>query len=293
MNGNRGIELKHIGFIDYYLSEWHANNYPAWIKKAARDMGLNYKVSYAWGEKDVSPVDGVDSAAWCAEIGAVKCASLEEVCEKSDVLLILAPSNPETHLGYAKRALPFGKITYIDKTFAPDEATAREIFALSDRFSAPVFSSSALGFASELEGLEGSEAVLTAGGGASLDEYIIHQAEMTAKLIEEEPEKILCERQGTGQRIFHIRFSSGKSACMVYDSSLKFFVCAEAPDGTSRSSPIVSDKFGLLIRDILRFYETGIPSFDRSRTLRVMRLRDAAIAADRRKGEWLELRREG
>ena len=24
--------MKTIGFIDYYLSEWHANNYPDWIK---------------------------------------------------------------------------------------------------------------------------------------------------------------------------------------------------------------------------------------------------------------------
>lgn len=25
--------MKKIGFIDYYLSEWHANNYPIWIKE--------------------------------------------------------------------------------------------------------------------------------------------------------------------------------------------------------------------------------------------------------------------
>ena len=24
--------MKTIGFIDYYLDEWHANNYPAWIR---------------------------------------------------------------------------------------------------------------------------------------------------------------------------------------------------------------------------------------------------------------------
>ena len=26
--------MKKIGFVDYYLSEWHANNYPAWIEEA-------------------------------------------------------------------------------------------------------------------------------------------------------------------------------------------------------------------------------------------------------------------
>ena len=28
-----------VGFIDYYLDEWHANNYPAWIKAAAEKLG--------------------------------------------------------------------------------------------------------------------------------------------------------------------------------------------------------------------------------------------------------------
>ena len=32
--------MKHIGFVDYYISEWHANNYPAWFKEAAEKLGL-------------------------------------------------------------------------------------------------------------------------------------------------------------------------------------------------------------------------------------------------------------
>ena len=31
--------MKKIGFVDYYISEWHANNYPAWIERIAADMG--------------------------------------------------------------------------------------------------------------------------------------------------------------------------------------------------------------------------------------------------------------
>ena len=27
--------MKKIGFIDYYLDEWHANNYPGFFKEAA------------------------------------------------------------------------------------------------------------------------------------------------------------------------------------------------------------------------------------------------------------------
>ena len=33
--------MKKIGFVDYYLSEWHANNYPAWIERIAAEMGCD------------------------------------------------------------------------------------------------------------------------------------------------------------------------------------------------------------------------------------------------------------
>ena len=38
--------MKKIGFVDYYISEWHANNYPAWIDA----LGCDYKVTHAWAE---------------------------------------------------------------------------------------------------------------------------------------------------------------------------------------------------------------------------------------------------
>ena len=35
-----------IGFVDYYLDEWHANNYPQWIREAS---GGTMEVSLAFG----------------------------------------------------------------------------------------------------------------------------------------------------------------------------------------------------------------------------------------------------
>ena len=93
--------MKQIGFVDYYISEWHANNYPAWFQEAAEKLGVEYQVAYAWAEKDISPVDGVSTDEWCEKMGVERCHSLAELCEKSDVIVILAPSNPEKHLEYA------------------------------------------------------------------------------------------------------------------------------------------------------------------------------------------------
>ena len=44
-----------IGFIDYYLDEWHANNYPNWIREASDG---EMEVSLAYGMID-SPIGGL------------------------------------------------------------------------------------------------------------------------------------------------------------------------------------------------------------------------------------------
>jgi anthranilate/para-aminobenzoate synthase component II len=123
--------MKKVGFVNYYMSEFHGNNYPNWIAAANEKLGTDYKPAYGWAEEFVSPVDGTNTDQWCERNGIEKCETIKELCEKSGVIMILAPSHPGTHLGYAKEVLPFGKPTYIDKTFAPDTATAEEILALN------------------------------------------------------------------------------------------------------------------------------------------------------------------
>ena len=76
--------MKTIGFVDFYISEWHAVHYPQWIREACARTGKEFAVKYAWAEQDVSPVDGRTTAQWCEEYGVEQCASIEELCEKSD-----------------------------------------------------------------------------------------------------------------------------------------------------------------------------------------------------------------
>ena len=74
----RRFMVKKIGFIDYYLDEWHANNYPAWIKEASNG---EYEVAYAYGEID-SPLGGRTTAAWCADMGVEQVESIDTLIEK-------------------------------------------------------------------------------------------------------------------------------------------------------------------------------------------------------------------
>lgn len=267
--------MKKIGFIDYYISEWHANNYPAWIKEASEKYGYDYTVAYAWAEKDVSPNDGRTTGEWCKAFGAEQCASIEELCEKSDCLVILAPSNPEKHLCYAEKALRYGKRTYIDKTFAPDFATSEKIFDMARKYGTPFFSTSALRYAFELEELAGCDKLIFTGGGGNFEEYIIHQIEPAVKLLQTKAEKVWTETQGK-QTICHISFAGSKQATLCYAEAMPFTVCAEK-EGKSIYSVLNSDYFLTLIKDMLHFFESGTISFDTAQTREVMRIRDALI----------------
>ena len=270
--------MKKIGIIDYYISEWHANKYYSLLDKASRDIGEEFKIAYAYGELDVSLYDGLTTAQWCEKYGVTPCATIDELCELSDYIMILAPSNPERHLDFARAALKHGKSTFIDKTFAPDLATAKEIYAIAEQYGTKIFSTSALRYASEVCALEGVKNLITTGGGSNFDEYVIHQAEMAVKLLGCEFEDISVRKCGN-QRICSASFKGGKNLTMIYASALSYSVCAELEDGTTVNCPITSSFFDSLIADVLRFYLEGTPSFPKEQTIAVADLRERAIKA--------------
>ena len=271
--------MKKIGFVDYYLDEWHANNYPAWIEEANKTLGTDYRVAYAWAEKE----SGIGTAAWCEKFGATPCATIEELCEKSDAIIILAPSDPDKHLQYARRVFPCGKRVYVDKTFAPNYEEANEIFEFAKKYSTPFFSTSALRYATELDEISDVRHLMITGGGGNLEEYIIHQAEMAVKLTGIHSASVNVSAQGN-QRIISVKGEGrdGKPVdiAFLYAPAMPFSVCAETTEGSSKYRAIKSEFFAALLTDILRFFENGILPFDPEETLAVVALRDAILAAD-------------
>ena len=74
-----------------------------------------------------------------------------EAVRPADAVIILAPNDVGEHLKLAAWTLPAGKPTLIDKFLAPTVKEAKEIVSLSKRHNAPIFSSSSLRYAVELE----------------------------------------------------------------------------------------------------------------------------------------------
>ena len=278
--------MKTIGFIDYFLNEWHANEYPAMIEAYNRKNGTNYCVKYAWAEMDIP--GGMSTEEWCKNHGVERCYSIEELCEKCDYVIVLAPSNPEKHLQYAKAVFACGKSPYIDKTFAPDYATAKEIYALAERYGVKFFSTSALRYADELNGYMGTaNCIFTTGGGSNFDEYIIHQIEMAVKCLGAGA-KAVCYEKHAEQEWAYVSYTDGNSAKMMFAPCMPFVATVSDLSGT-KYLPVNSSFFDGLIADVLHFFATGEIPFSACETLEVMKIREGILKAKDEAGVWLKL----
>ncbi len=283
--------MKTIGFVDYYISEWHANNYPNWMKVACEKLGEDFQVKYAWAEKEVSEVDGKTTAEWCKERQIIQCNSVEELCEKADYILILAPSNPEKHLEYAKRVFPFGKPTFIDKTFAPDLATAKEIYRIADQYGVKFFSTSALRFAVETDGVKGEcKAAFVTGPGKTVDEYIIHPIETMVKCMGVGAKKVKMQKN-YDQLIFTIDYLDGRKASIFFHEfgGAPYSATVTDKEGKSVFCKVEQPFFPVMVESMINFFNTGVLPFEREQTFEVMKIRDGILKSMSNEETWIEL----
>ncbi|MDR0494653.1 MAG: hypothetical protein LBG95_03375 [Treponema sp.] len=281
--------MKTIGFIDYHLDEWHGNHLPEWIEKHPANTA-GWRVAFAWGEKK-SP-EGVTSREWCDKNKAALCASIEEVCEKSDALVILSPNNPEKHLEHAQKALPYKKRTYVDKTFAPGLRQARAIFDLAAQYKTPLCSSSALRFASEIAECRGkAKSVFTTGGGPSYDIYAIHQFEMIVKVMGTGAEKIMALNDGLNITLA-AAYQDGRKAVFnqLVNANVPFAVGMETKGAKAvEYRPIESDFFANFTGALLGFFDGGKAFADKKETLEVIALIEAGKKALAQCGRWVKV----
>ncbi|MBQ9801807.1 MAG: hypothetical protein IJW51_01885 [Clostridia bacterium] len=282
--------MKTVGFVDFYLDEWHANQYPAMIAAHNEQYGTDYRVQYAWAEIDAPPSGGLHTDEWCEKYGVERCATIEELCVKCDHVIVLAPADPEKHLAYAERVFRCGKSAYIDKTFAPDHRTAKEIFSLAEKYGVKCFSSSALRYAQELaDYAEDALSVLTTGGGADMEEYIIHQIEMVVKCLGCGAARVQYSKHADREQA-EVIYEDGRHATMLFCPCLPFSLTVAKGTGTSKHFPIKSAFFQRMIGAIIRFFETGETPFEPTQTLEIMRIREVVLHARREGAALSEIR---
>ncbi len=274
-----------IGFIDYYLDNWHANSYPGWIRDAS---GGELRVAAAYASVDSPHAGGRSNGAWCEANGVERCDSIEALIDRSDALVVLAPDNAEMHEPLCRIALASGKPTYVDKTFAPDGAAARRIFAVADAAGTPCYTCSALRFAKEYQTINRASirAVASWGPGA-LASYAIHQIEPLMMLFGAPAVRA----QYVPAKDFYtllLSFADGRQATVsgfLHGSPYSMNLCMD--DG-NRALELQSDFFKPFIMEMVQFFRTGQAHVPREDTLRAIDALGLAIRAKEAPGTWVE-----
>ena len=282
--------MKTIGFIDYFHDNWHANNYPPWIRDSAVS---GWEVKYAYALQD-APSPGLGTDAWCAKSGVQKCKSMEEIIERSDALIVLAPNNPERHEELSRLPLESGKPVYIDKTFAPDLAAAKRMFAMAEAGKTPMFSSSALRYASELAEIKSKVPrdelnLVAARGGGKFGIYIIHQLEMIVSLLGPGPKRVMSVGVPEAP-VLIIDYGKARATATMVPGP--FSIAAEhGADQGMAFGEVKSAFFVNLIAAMLTFFQTREIPVAKEETLAVIALIDAAKKAVAERDAWVDVER--
>src|SRR5262245_40648682 len=265
---------RRIGFVDLNLDNYHANVFLQALRGPLATRGFSVTgatgtktaESRAWSEKNNVPFFDNDTALNAAV----------------DFFMVLAPSNPEVHFDLCRRIFPFRKPTYVDKTFAPDHATARQIFALADEHGTPIQTSSALRYTNVQDEVRKSapakvEHMITWGGGGSFDEYAIHPLELLISVMGHEATALM--RRGTPERAqLLIEFTGGRTGVVnVFPRTNTPFAASFTTEKTTRHVEVDGSKIFVNNQAaILDFFIAGKPNIDRRESLTLMRLLDAA-----------------
>jgi predicted dehydrogenase len=273
---------KRIGFVDYRLNNFHAN---VFIKALRNELaGRGYTVAGCWG------LDAEDAKAWSTANNVPLFSTPAELNEQVDAYMVLAPGNPELHWDLCRRFLPFGKITYVDKTFAQDLKTARRIFALADKHRVALQTSSALRYtsvqtAAQELGLANVRHMVAWGGGGSFGEYAIHPTELVISCMG--PKAVSLMRRGTDdQSQLLLNFSGGRTAVInVYVKAETAFAATLTTDKATRYVvPDMGTLFVDMAAAILDFFDKGKAAIDRKESLIIRRILDKASDAKALRG---------
>lgn len=267
------MATKRIGFVDDDLDNFHANTYLDTIRGPLAERG--YEVV---GATAINAPRGRD---WATEKSVRYYETVAEMAAEVDCFAVLAPSTPETHLGLCEQVFPHAKPTFVDKTFAPDVATALRLFQMADENGAACQTTSALrntniqAEVAEMNDLLVSMTVWA--GGASFEEYGIHPVELAVSCLGLAPERLLIAGAEHHPTLV-VAFTDGRVATIDFNAQEYVpFAAVLTSDKTSKA--VVVDDSMLFVNAaaaILDFFDAGRPLVPRDETMAVLRILEAA-----------------
>ena len=279
--------MKKIGFIDYYLDEWHANNYPEMFRQYTEGL----EVAYAYGMID-SPKGGLTNKQWGEKYGIEVLDSIEEVIEKSDYLIVLSPDNPEMHEELCELPLKSGKNTYIDKTFADTVEIAKRIFKMAEEGHTKCYSTSALFFAEEYQPVyERNVDYIDSCGPNSFEIYAIHQLEPITAMVRSYPARAMAVADSKNPTVI-LEYENGKVVKVaLFSLGGPFSMNIGYADSSAELIEVKEDFWKPFICSLGAFFKTGEIPVPHENTLAVIAAREAGMEALKKPYEWVEVRK--
>jgi predicted dehydrogenase len=262
---------RRIGFVDHKLENFHANVYLKAYRNQLKDRGWTVTGCYA--------LDEANGRAW-AEHNDVACYKTPAALnEQVDCYMILAPANPELHLKLCEQFFPFGKTTYVDKTFAPDTATAMQIFDLADKHKTAIQTTSALRYTSVQSYAKQSppKHMITWGGGSSFEEYAIHPLELLISCMGADAQSLMRRGSGDFSQLI-MNFSNGRTGVtnVCTRGETPFAASVTNDHGTKLITVDTSKIFVETAAAVLDLFESEKPNIDRRESLAIRRMLDVA-----------------
>jgi hypothetical protein len=273
-----------IGFVDDDLNNYHADVFLQALRGRLKERG--FQVSACTGLKKEA------GRRWADKNGVRWFETVAAMDGAVDFYMVLAPSTPETHLELCRQVFPFGKPVYVDKTFAPSLAVAREIFGLADRHGALVQTSSALRYTNVQEevarfGQDQVGQMITWGPGGSFDEYAIHPVELLVSVMGGEVRRMM--RVGPEHRSqLLVEFAGDRTGVVnVYTNSNTPFAASVTTGKLTRQITVeMASLFVDTMAAQLDFFASGRVGVDRGESLAIMAILDGAR---KEKGRWWPL----
>lgn len=282
-----------VAFIDHHLKNWHADTFLRLLRGPLADEEV--EVVSAWESDPLGEED------WCAKNGVRRADSIEDAVTSADCVVVLAPDNVEDHPELCSVVLPFGKTTMIDKFLAPTYQEAKSIVDLAAKHGAPIWSSSSLRYAVELESameelLSGKVTEGRFTGMGKWAGYGVHTLAMSLRVMGLGVKRIIDTGTPTGRNVT-LDFGDGRKANLDVRHAANewdhFGWSFAAKIGDKYVGAKIADFEGFyanLMRRMAAFFRTGRSDMDIAEALCTVRLLQAADESQVRGGDWVDFR---
>lgn len=265
--------------------------------------GFQMVAAYQWGSKDiVSSTNRYPKyLAQMKEMGVEIVPSIEDLLAEVDCVC-LETNDGREHLWQAEKVFKAGKPVFIDKPLAHNLRDALKIHELGKKYNAKYFSASALRFSNVAKAARAGEYGKIRGAAlmspSPLEEqgthnfyswYGIHGFEPLVAIMGTGVEKVSCFRNETDD-VINAVWSDGRMGelrLMRKSWIYSGYVLPEEPK--DQKAPLITfdgyPGYEPLLREIIKFFKTGIAPIAPEECLEVMAFMEAAEMSAKRGGE--------